>query len=377
MTAIARIDLDAVLDAIREPIAATAGTHDADDSFAHDAYALFRKHRVLSAGIPLDAGGGGASYEEVVRFLRKLAHSGSSAALSLSMHTHVVLFGVWSLKNKGVGPPFRKKVAEAEACVVTSGGRDLFESNGRAERVDGGYHVWARKAFASGTPAGAIFTSSVPFEDPETGWRVLHFALPFGSEGISVDETWKAHGMRATGSHDVVLDGVFVPDGAVALDRPRHGFHPIWQTVITLAIPVFMGVYVGVAERAAELAVERAIRRRDDRDVQAAVGAMLTELRIAQMAHDRAIQNANGLDFAPSMERASEAAMQKTLMTKAATRTVELAMEAAGGAAYFRDFGLERLLRDVRGAVFHPLPERVQARYSGAIAMGIDPVVPS
>ena len=46
--------------------------------------------------------------------------------------------------------------------------------------------------------------------------------------------------MRATGSHTVVLDDVFVPDAAVALIRPADVWHPVWNTVVTAAMPLIM-----------------------------------------------------------------------------------------------------------------------------------------
>jgi Acyl-CoA dehydrogenase, C-terminal domain len=40
---------------------------------------------------------------------------------------------------------------------------------------------------------------------------------------------------------------------------------------------------------------------------------------------------------------------------RAAIRAVEVAMEVAGGAGFFREAGLERLFRDVQGARYHPV----------------------
>jgi alkylation response protein AidB-like acyl-CoA dehydrogenase len=45
-----------------------------------------------------------------------------------------------------------------------------------------------------------------------------------------------------------------------------------------------------------------------------------------------------------------------------------------GGAGFFRSFGLERLLRDVHGAAFHPLPEKRQWLFTGRSALGLDPI---
>jgi acyl-CoA dehydrogenase len=56
----------------------------------------------------------------------------------------------------------------------------------------------------------------------------------------------------------------------------------------------------------------------------------------------------------------------------AAIRTVELAMEVAGGAGFFRELGLERLFREVQAARYHPLRGAAQLAYAGRLALGVD-----
>ena len=53
---------------------------------------------------------------------------------------------------------------------------------------------------------------------------------------------------------------------------------------------------------------------------------------------------------------------------------MRLAIEVGGGAAYHVSGGIERLYRDVHGALFHPLPTAQQERFTGRIALGLDPV---
>jgi hypothetical protein len=44
------------------------------------------------------------------------------------------------------------------------------------------------------------------------------------------------------------------------------------------------------------------------------------------------------------------------------------------GGGNFRSMGLERLVRDVHGAQFHPLQAKRQHRFTGRVALGLDPV---
>jgi alkylation response protein AidB-like acyl-CoA dehydrogenase len=53
---------------------------------------------------------------------------------------------------------------------------------------------------------------------------------------------------------------------------------------------------------------------------------------------------------------------------------VEKALETVGGSGFFRNLGLERLVRDMHAAQFHPLQTKRQLRFSGRAALGLDPV---
>ena len=52
----------------------------------------------------------------------------------------------------------------------------------------------------------------------------------------------------------------------------------------------------------------------------------------------------------------------------------EKALEVAGGASLFRGVGLERLVRDLHAAQFHPLQPKRQHRLTGRLALGLDPL---
>jgi len=62
----------------------------------------------------------------------------------------------------------------------------------------------------------------------------------------------------------------------------------------------------------------------------------------------------------------------RTLAGRSAIRTVEKALEVAGGRSFYRSLKLERLFRDVQAARFHPLQEKVQLRYTGRLILGLD-----
>ena len=133
-----RTDWIAVVRELGPRFAARAATHDADDSFVADNYAELREHRVFSAGVPAELGGGGASYRELCDLLRELAHSCSSTALALSMHTHTLATAVWRWRHADAPvEPFLRRVAAEELILVTSGARTFSPDRAPRRRWTG------------------------------------------------------------------------------------------------------------------------------------------------------------------------------------------------------------------------------------------------
>ena len=367
-----RIDWVAVAEELVPTFAARAAGHDADDTFVSENYADLRRRRFFSAAVPAELGGGGASRAEMFEALRTLAHACPSTALALSMHTHQVLIPAWRwCHDHAPVEPFLRRVAAEELVIATSGGSDWLTGSGRADKVEGGYQVSGRKIFASGSPAADVFTTMAIYDDPADGPTVLHFAIPLDAPGVKRHDNWRALGMRGTGSHDVTLDAVFVPDAAISAQRPSGRWSHLWHIVAATALPAIYSVYVGVAEAAREVALREAGRRRDDHAVQELVGAMDTELAAARMAWRSMMDAANRGRVGP--EVTNEVMIGRTLVGQAALRTAEAAMEVTGGAGFFRSVGLERLFRDVQGARYHALRGAAQRRYAGRLALGLDP----
>ena len=350
--------------------AARAERHDATDAFVAENYADLKARGFLAAGVPAELGGGGATLPELCAMLGELARHCGSTALALSMHTHLVAVNAWRWRHEGAPTDgLLRRVAAEKLVLVSSGGSDWLPGSGTAERVEGGYRITARKVFSSGSPAGDLLVTSAVLADA-AGPTVLHFAVPLKAQGVRIEETWRTLGMRGTGSHDVVLEGVFVPDAAIGVRRPAGKWHPMFHTIASVAFPLIYSVYVGVAEAARDLAVREAKKKKADAALLTLVGEMENELATARLALAGMIANAGVARF--SAETTNTGMTGRTLVARHAIRTVEKAMEVVGGASFFRHLGLERMFRDVQGARYHPLQEKPQLLYAGRMAMGLD-----
>jgi acyl-CoA dehydrogenase len=351
-----------------------AARHDAEDSFVTENFAAMRQHRLFSAAVPTELGGGGASHTETCAVIRELACYDGSTALAFSMHSHLLAALVWNHRHNMSPPtePVLRRIASEELVLVTSGGSDWLNGSGTAVKEEGGYRVSGRKVFGSGSPAGDLFLTTAVYNDPEGGPTVFHLAVDLKGEGVTVLDDWRTLGMRGTGSNGIVLDGVLVPESRVSVRRPQGKWHRFFDVVTPLVWPLVMSAYVGVAECARDIALSQASRKKDDPIVQELVGEMDTELLAAQSALQNMVELA-ATDYEPGLPNSNLVNRYKTITTRGAIRTVEKAMEVVGGSSFFRDLGLERCFRDVQGARFHPFQERRQYLFSGRVALGVDP----
>ena len=368
------IDWNSVVHELGPSFAERATRHDESDEFVAENFADLKAARLFSATVPVELGGGGVTYSEMCGIVRTLAGYCPSTALSFSMHQHLVAAQIWNYRHGKPGQKLLERVAAEELVLISTGAKDWLGSNGWAEKVDGGYRVNAKKFFASGSPAGDLLITSAPYEDPEEGWQVLHFPVPFTAEGVRIDHNWKAMGMRGTGSNTVVLDGVFVPEEAVALKRPQDRFHPVWNVVLTVAMPLISSAYAGLAEQAARIVKKGVAKRSDDPVLPYLLGELENRLTSVRLAVDSMVALANDLDFEPDLDLTDAILVRKTLTCKAALETAEKALEVTGGGGFYRAMGLERLVRDAHAGQFHPLQEKRQHLFSGRLALGLDPV---
>jgi indole-3-acetate monooxygenase len=72
---------------------------------------------------------------------------------------------------------------------------------------------------------------------------------------------------------------------------------------------------------------------------------------------------------APAAESVNQVMIGRQLVARHAIAAVDLAMELAGGAGFYRSAGLERKFRDIQAARYHPLQSGPQAQYAGTMAL--------
>jgi alkylation response protein AidB-like acyl-CoA dehydrogenase len=234
--------------------------------------------------------------------------------------------------------------------------------------VDGGYHITGSKTFCSGAGhADAYLIAARSASDPS---QVSQFLVPAG-DGLRVEPTWDALGMRATGSHDLHVD-VTVPAGALL-----GGVEGLALLVAQLAphwmVASYAAVYVGVARAAVDAAVDHTNERKLGHlpAVRARIGRADAAVAAAHLA---VMEAARRVDEAPGEAETNRWVWRAKLL--AGTTAAEVAasmLEAAGTSAMRRGHPLERLYRDARAGSLQPATSDVCADWLGVEALGGDP----
>lgn len=361
-----KVNWETLSHALGKQFAKRAPEHDKLDRFVFDNYKQLKAHGYFSLLVPKELGGEGLSFSEVCNIIRILGQYCGSTALALAMHQHLVAATVWKYKHKGEGAPILQKVLDNQLVLVSTGARDWLGSNGEMKRVEGGFLLNAKKHFASQSAGGDVVVTSAPFLAENGEWKVLHFSLPLSEKGVSLLDDWHVMGMRATGSQTIQFEDVFIPESAIALERPRDEFHPIWNLIITVAMPLIMSAYVGIAEKAQAMAIEIGSKYlRNQKHLSYMIGKMNNQLLTAQCLWKSMYERTNNFDFNLDKRVTSDIVALKTNVTEACISVVGQAMECIGGQSFYKKIELERLFRDVQAIQFHPMSKWDQYEFTG------------
>jgi len=354
----------AAADQLASTFAGRSTKHDREGSFPHDNFADMRESGYLKLTVPKQYGGDEASLYEFVLAQDHLARGDGSTALAAGWHLGQVmqlrlsrswpeaLYASFCKEVVSKGVTINHFASERATGSPSRGGKPETT----AIRTAGGFLINGRKTYSTLSPDVSYFTVSAWLEEEN---RVAEFLIRMGA-GISIDETWDTLGMRATGSHDLLLNQAFVPDsdsleGAEITRNSGTSF----DGGTLLHIPA---CYIGIAHAARDFAINFAKTYRPNSlpgpiselpTIQRQIGEMEAELITARTLlysiadrWDRLPEGRSGLK--------PELGLAKYVATNSAVRIVDLAMRIVGGASLSRKLPLERMYRDVRAGLHNP-----------------------
>ncbi len=250
--------------------------------------------------------------------------------------------------------------------LVSTGGGDWTHPRGEAAKRRRRLPRLRPKAVRQPVPARRGHVDDVRLRRPRAGPRVLNVAVPLAAEGVTVidnvghpgDARHREQRHRARGRVRPGRAGAREP--ALRRRRPAAAGHrSIAFPIISACLP--RGGRGGLRRRRSR---HRRAARADDPLVQRQVGLMRHQLQVAEWALDGAL-GASATDPAPSRRRCL-AVMLQSRDRQGGIEVCDLAMDVAGGPAFFKGSVIERALpghpgREVPPAHAGEHPPRVGA----------------
>ncbi len=261
-----------------------------------------------------------------------------------------------------------------------------------AARVLGGW------AFNSGAPNATWIGSPAPIFDgdaPRLGESGPEMAFCFLSPSdVQIIDTWYVTGLRATGTQDLYVDNVFVPDEMTGFFAMPHGPRPVREHVLNRipfvslfgmvqAPPVCLGLGRRAIEEFQQLArtKENLFGQRLSEQVQANVGlaraeALVRSARTYWYDNVESIWNAAVHGCEISLEDRAQARIALLTAVEHCVSAADLLYRLAGSSAIFQSSPLERCWRDVHTAAQHLQVQDARWETAGRVLMGLDPGSP-
>ncbi|WP_156288625.1 acyl-CoA dehydrogenase family protein [Oceanobacillus salinisoli] len=344
------------------PFAERAIKHDEHALFPHENFQDLKAIGYPSLTVPKEYGGLGISLYEMLKFQETIAKSDGSTALSIGWHMGIMKhLGENHIWPKDKYRTVAEDVVQTGALLNTAASEPATGSPTRggkpetfARETDNGWLINGRKTFTTLSPALDYFIVSASIEDKN---EVGNFLVKRERTGVRVEETWDSIAMRATGSHDLVLENVHVDrDDLVEKLTPGRKKAAGWL----LHIPA---CYLGIAGAAQEYAVRFAKEYSpnsiegtisDLPNVKQKIGEMeLVLLESKHFLYSVAKKwDENNEEIRQTM--GPELGAAKLSVVNNALKVVDLAMRIVGARSLSGKNPLQRYYRDVRAGLHNP-----------------------
>ena len=342
-----------------------------------DVVEILESGEFFRIGLPRGLGGFELDPVTQVRTIETLAHTDASTAWAVAIGNSSTFFA-WLDQTVALD------LLDGRPSQPVSA---IFAPTGRGVEVDGGYRVSGRWTWASGSPHAALVIVGFVVDGqegrPRERWGV------FAAGDVEVQPTWNgAVGLRASGSHTVVVDDVFVPAEHTMmpyLEAPVADGALYRLPFLVLVRSVLIGIPLGLARRALdELNRLCANKTRDsillasDRDMQIRIAKAEAAVRASRTyvfdVTERIFAAATAGEEV-SLQLRTDYTLASQLAVDNAVGAANLAFEIAGASASLAGDPIQRCWRDVNVASQHFLFGRGKWRSAGEAILGL-PVGP-
>jgi 3-hydroxy-9,10-secoandrosta-1,3,5(10)-triene-9,17-dione monooxygenase len=336
---------------------------------------------------PKRVGGSELPFRALVELVAIIARGdGSTAWVLANLAAHHWLLGMW--------PQHAQDEVWGKLPDDLIGSALIFP-RGRARRAEGGYRLTGRWPFSSGVDAASWNLIGGIVQDEEgggSGPRI--FLLP--AKDYTVIDTWQVIGLGGTGSKDVAVEDVFVPDyRTLAVEQISGGPNPgsevnpsvLYQLpAISLFAFCIAGVSLGIAQSTIEHFVQTTRTRLSSYSGRNVADFNTVQVHVAEAAASadaaRAIMlgdcdeatNSVAEGRIPGLDQRARYRRDGAFAAMLCTKAVDLLFAATGGGAIYARSPMQRAFRDVHAANAHyVLNWDINGAMYGRVALGLPP----
>jgi alkylation response protein AidB-like acyl-CoA dehydrogenase len=229
-------------------IRARRGEFESQQHVSRDIIEKLQALGIYRAFVPADLGGDELSPSAFCRLIEEISIADGSTGW-------VASFGVSAAYLAALPVATFREIYGNSPNTVFAGG--LFPAQ-EAKRVDGGFLVNGRWKYGSGCMGASVIGVGITVAGGDTGGLPRMAVMP--ADKVRIEPNWDVMGMVATGSHDLVVDNVVVPEdwtfirgGKPNLDQPIYRY-----PALALAAQVLAVVGLGVARSALDEFIDKA-----------------------------------------------------------------------------------------------------------------------
>jgi alkylation response protein AidB-like acyl-CoA dehydrogenase len=335
----------------------------------------FKEIGVYRALVPRRLGGEERSARDFCEMVEAIASADGSAGW-------VASFGMGAVYLAALPMNTLRQIYAKSPDVVFAGG--IFPPQ-PAAYVDGGLQVSGRWSFSSGCMGADIIGAGISPMNGETQGLPRMAILP--REKVSIVPNWDVIGLAGTGSHDIVVDKVVVPEdwtfvrgGAATLDEPMFRYPSLSFATQVLSV-VALGIGRAALDEVRNMASGRvsvtgAPRLADRPLVQMEIAKAEAQLRSARSFFYEAIDDAwdsllRGDKL--SVEQINLLRLSSTHATRTAAEVTRSAQMLTGMTGIYESSPLSTQVRDSLVVTQHAFMGDITYQNAGAIFFGQKP----
>ncbi|MBI3751385.1 MAG: acyl-CoA dehydrogenase family protein [Chloroflexi bacterium] len=365
-TAEERLLRDTAREFAQREIAPTAIERDEAERFEPAIFRGMAELGLTGAPLPESVGGGGFSYLGWTLVMEEIGAADMSAAVMLSVHIlaqlPVVQFGTDEQIARWLPALVAGDALGAFALTEPGAGSDAAALRTRATRGPDGtsYRLDGTKIWISNAPVADRYLVFATTDPERRAKGITAFLVEKGAPGFRFGAHEKKMGIRAGTTAELIFDGAEVPESN-RLGAEGEGYKVALSALASGRISIGAAC-VGIARSALEQAAAYLQQRK-------AFGAPLAEQQglrfmLAEMARDVTAARALVHEAARAKDRgepiAELSSMAKWTASDSAMKVATDAVQLFGGSGYSRETGVERLMRDAKGAQIYEGTNQIQ-----------------